>query len=295
MDGNSNSSGNHPGIIDFKDKSYVFGFNYARSKALDPNTARERRSVCLAELKYNTDGSIQKVPFWGSGMPSGAGVAQVGTLDPYVQVEAETMAWSQGLATEPCGEGGMDVTSIHNGDFIKIKGADFGAGATSFDARVASAASGGSIELRLDSAKGKLVGTVAVAGTGGWQTWTTKSCPVSGAAGIHDLFLVFTGTGTAQLFNFNWWKFQGSVSIAPQAMAGIPHPEFRVETSQGIVVIRADARYDQVDLLSPSGERRQWGPGTLQRIDLRGAKRGVYLVRVKFGSSTQVRKVFVDS
>ena len=34
MDPNSKSSGNHPGIIDYKGNSYVFGFNYAVNFAL---------------------------------------------------------------------------------------------------------------------------------------------------------------------------------------------------------------------------------------------------------------------
>jgi len=68
---------------------------------------------------------------------------------------------------------------------------NFGTGAASFEARVASATNGGNIEIRLDSPTGKLVGTCTVTGTGGWQTWTTKSCPVSGAEGVHDLYFVF--------------------------------------------------------------------------------------------------------
>src|SRR4029078_11290648 len=84
---------------------------------------------------------------------------------------------------------------------------DFGTGATSFDARVASAASGGSIELHLDSQTGALLGTWAGPGAGGAETWMTKSCTVSGATGIHDLFFKFTGGSGATLFNFNWWRF----------------------------------------------------------------------------------------
>ncbi len=99
------------------------------------------------------------------------------------------------------------MQQIHNGDYIKVKGVDFGTdGAKSFIARVSSAANGGNIELHLDSLKGTLVGTCVVTGTGGWQTWTTKTCEVNGATGIHDLFLKFTG-GSGTLFNFNWWKF----------------------------------------------------------------------------------------
>jgi arabinoxylan arabinofuranohydrolase len=71
---------------------------------------------------------------------------------------------------------------------------------------VASGTKGGNIELRLESPSGTLVGTCAVSGTGGWQDWETKSCTVNGTAGVHDLYLVFTGDSGA-LMNFNWWKF----------------------------------------------------------------------------------------
>ena len=186
---------NHPGVIDYKGKSYFFYHNAAL-----PGGGGFKRSVCVEEFTYNADGSIPTIKMTTTGPTA------VDTLNPFQQVEAETIAFSSGLKTEVCSEGGMDVTSINNGDYIKVKGVDFGTGAVSFDARVASATSGGNIELRLDSATGTLLGTCSVQGTGGVQTWTTKSCAVSGAAGIHDLYLKFTG-GSGALFNFNWWRF----------------------------------------------------------------------------------------
>jgi arabinoxylan arabinofuranohydrolase len=209
MDGDQRSSGNHPGIVQYQGNWYVFGFNYTISypqsatQAL-PGGHTEQRSVCVEKFSYAADGTIPKLPWWTT-----TGAPQLGTLNPYVQTEAETIAFSKGLKTETCGEGGMDVTAIENGDYIKVKGVDFGAGATSLEVRVASAGSGGSIEVHLDSQTGTLVGTCAVAGTGGAQNWATKSCAVSGASGVHDLFFVFTG-GSGSLFNFNWWKFSGS-------------------------------------------------------------------------------------
>ena len=200
MDPTSVSSGNHPGIVDFMGTSYVFGFNYALNAALT-TTHRERRSVCVEKLAYNPDGTIPKLPFWST-----TGAPQIGHLNPYIRTEAETIAWSQGLKTEVSSEGGMDVTAIESGDFIKVKGVDFGTGATSFAARVASSASGGTIEVRLESQTGTRVATCTVTGTGGAQTWTTKNCPVSGLSGVHDLYFVFVG-GTGSLFNFDWWQF----------------------------------------------------------------------------------------
>ena len=186
---------NHQGIVDFNGSSYFFYHNGAL-----PGGGGYKRSVAVERFSYNADGTIPTIGMSTGGPPSN------GNLNPYVTTEAETIAWESGIETEVCSEGGMDVTSINNGDYIKVKAVNFGTGAVSFDARVASASSGGSIELRLDSQTGTLVGTCAVTGTGGAQTWATKSCTVSGATGIHDLYLKFTG-GSGELFKFNWWKF----------------------------------------------------------------------------------------
>jgi hypothetical protein len=131
--------------------------------------------------------------------------------DPYIQNEAEEMSEQSGVQTETCSDagGGNDVGFIENGDWIRINGLDFGAGASSFNARVSSAGNGGKIEVRLDSPTGTLAGTCTAAATGSWQTWITKSCPVSGISGIHDIYLKFTG-GSGYLFNLNWWKFIAS-------------------------------------------------------------------------------------
>jgi beta-xylosidase len=124
-------------------------------------------------------------------------------------IEAETYNSQSGIATETCSEGGLDVANIENGDWIAFNNFNFSNNPTGFNARVASATSGGNIEIRLDSSTGTLVGTCAVTGTGGWQTYTTKTCSISGASGTHNLYLKFTG-GTGFLFNVNWFQFTGS-------------------------------------------------------------------------------------
>ncbi len=192
---------NHPGICDFKGNSYLFYHNAAL-----PGGQSYHRSVCVEQFTYKSDGTFPSISM------STAGVAQIGSLNPYDTVQAETICWEQGVEIEVCNEGGMNVSYIENNDYIKVKGVDFGEGADRFEARVASNTSGGKIELRLDSQNGKLIGTCEVGNTGGWQTWVTKSCAVSGAEGKHDLFLKFTG-GSGFLFNFNWWKFEPAVSV----------------------------------------------------------------------------------
>ncbi|MEV0951243.1 RICIN domain-containing protein [Promicromonospora sp. NPDC050249] len=186
---------NHAGVIDFKGGSYFFYHNGAL-----PGGGGYTRSVAVEKFSYNADGTIPTINMTAAGAP------QAGTLDPYVRQEAETIAWGSGIETEPSNEGGRNIGWIENGDHVKVKGVAFGSGAGSFTTRVASGTSGGRVELHLDSPTGPTVGTCTVSGTGGWQTWSTVSCPVTGATGTHDLYLRFAG-GSGYLFNMNWWQF----------------------------------------------------------------------------------------
>jgi len=185
---------NHPGVIDYKGHSYVFYHNGAL-----PGGASFKRSVCVEEFTYGPDGSIPKLTM------TKRGPAPVGTLDPYKRVEAETIADSKGLKTEDCNDigGGINLTSIHNGDTLKVREVDFKESAISFEARVCSSGSNAKIELRLDNQVGTLIGTCDVSGA---SSWTTKTCNVTGATDKHDLVMKFVG-GNGELFKFNYWKF----------------------------------------------------------------------------------------
>lgn len=187
----------HPGVVDFKGKTYLFYHNAALSGG-----GGFHRSVCVEELKFNPDGSVIPVNMTKEGVPP------VATLDPYQRVEAETIAWESGVETAKTNGVGVYVTDISNGDYIKVCQVDFGGkGATKFMASVASATDAGTVELRLDKADGPLLGTLKVNSTGGLDRWETQTCAVSGVQGIHDLILKFTGSDE-QMFNFDWWKFE---------------------------------------------------------------------------------------
>ncbi|WP_069658510.1 glycoside hydrolase family 43 protein [Arcticibacter eurypsychrophilus] len=197
---NSKSSGNHPGIIDYKGKSYVFGFNY-RLNFMLTDKHHERRSVCVEEFQYNADGTIPELPWWRE-----EGITQVASLNPYIRTEAETIAWSSGVETvRDSSTGGIYVTDISNGDYIKVKGADFGKGAISFEAQIASV-NGGAMEVRLDSLNGPLAGSLSIKSTGKATSWKAYSAKLRKIDGVHDIFFVFKGKQD-ELFNFDWWKF----------------------------------------------------------------------------------------
>jgi hypothetical protein len=216
MEHNSASTGNHPGIIDYKGASYVFGFSYELNFALTP-IHHERRSVNVARFEYNADGTIPNLGWWNR-----TSAPQIEPLNPYAQVEAETIAWTSwikrdrdrpfywapGVTTEKSDTVGVYVTRITDRSYIKVAGVDFGSsGASRFNASVASTDGGGLIELHLDQADGPLIGKLPVGSTGGPDAWRTLSAPVSGATGKHDLFMVFHGDGDKPLFNFDKWSF----------------------------------------------------------------------------------------
>lgn len=203
MDHNGKSSGNHPGIIDYKGKSYVFGFDYDLYKAkTHSDKHREQRCVCLAQFDYNADGTINELAFWDEQK-----VDAVGTVNPFNRVEAETMAWSEGLRTAKDEKTGMYVDSISNGDYIKVRSVDFGTtGAAMFQAHVACSDKGASIEVRLDSVAGKVIATLPVTDTAG--EWKYKKTGVKSCTGVHDVCLVFKGNADkARLFKFDSWQF----------------------------------------------------------------------------------------
>lgn len=196
-----NNNNHHAANFEFKGRWYHAYHNRIVAKQAGIPTGF-RRNLALEEFSYNEDGAIKKVTFTTNG------VAQIGQLDPYVRVEGETFNAERGVETEPCSAGGMNLSELHNGDWVKLVGVDFGAkGARQFSARVASAEQGGSIELRLGGPDGKLIGTCKVANTGGWQQWKDVSCDISGAAGRQDLCLKFTG-GDQPLLNLDHWKFE---------------------------------------------------------------------------------------
>ncbi|MBR5657758.1 MAG: family 43 glycosylhydrolase [Prevotella sp.] len=209
--------GNHPGICDFKGHSYVFGQNYDLMH-LETFVHHERRSVSAQEIHYNADGTIQEIPYWLDQQP----MKQLQNLNPYKRVEAETMAWGFGLKSakmgipntgvvadmpESVGYRNMYVTDINDGEYIKLRGVDFGKGAKQFNI-TAAATGGATITLHLDSQDGPIVGTVVISKTSNGQDFKYRSfgSKVKNATGVHDLYLCFSkATDEVRL---DWWSFK---------------------------------------------------------------------------------------
>ena len=208
--------GNHPGICDFKGHSYVFGQNYDLMH-LETFVHHERRSVSAQEITYNADGTIQEIPYWLDQEP----MKQLHWLNPYQRVEAETMAWGFGLKSAKMGientgvvadmptstgKKNMYIFDINDGEYIKLRGVDFGEkGAKQFNITAASTGSV-TIDLRLDSNNGPIVGSVTISQTGSVEKYRTFSGKVKNATGVHDLYICFDkSNGDTHL---DYWQFK---------------------------------------------------------------------------------------
>lgn len=187
---------NHASIVEYKDKWYIFYHDRRLSNQV------YKRSVSVDYATYNSDGTLMNKTTVTTG------VQQIKYLNPYDTIQAETINRQSGIKTDICSEGGIMVTSISADDYIRIKGVDFGNGASNFEVRAASGSTGGSIELRLGSQTGTLIGTCTISATGGWTTWKNFKCDISNASGVKDLYLVFKGTG--EPFRLNWYKFSNA-------------------------------------------------------------------------------------
>lgn len=97
--------------------------------------------------------------------------------------------------------GGSGLGYIENGNYTVYNSIDFGDGATSFKAMVASEENS-IIELRLGGPTGTLIGTLPVVLTGGWSTYEEQTLSISKVTGIKDLYLVFTGAVNFDSFTF---------------------------------------------------------------------------------------------
>lgn len=179
---------------------YIFYHN--RAVANERGASLYQRSINVDRLFYNGDGTIQQV----SNGP--AGVPKLGNVVPSVINEAETMDNEQGIETEGPPNGTRNLAFIENGDWVQISNVDFAAGYGGFEARVASATNGGTLEIILDNLNNAPVGRLNIGGTGGWQNWQTVSAPITTVTDLHNLYLRFSG-GSGYLFNVDWWRFTG--------------------------------------------------------------------------------------
>jgi glucosylceramidase len=225
-------SNNAPGLIS---AAFINPLRHSGITRPDHFESRDRQRVLVV---YNDSASTQKfqVVWYGTSfqysLPSYAGATFEWDTDlgdscrrecwapvipattqiqasSYNQVSTATL--SSGLQTEPCADtaGGFDMGYATPGYWAEYKNIDFGSGVHSVEVRVANGSgSPGAVEFHSGSPTGPLLAQATIPNTGGWQAWQTVTATVSGAAGVQNLYLVFSSGVIGAAGNVNWFQFQ---------------------------------------------------------------------------------------
>jgi hypothetical protein len=119
------------------------------------------------------------------------------------QIEAESYTAANGTIVR----GEVNIGSLDSGEWVKYGPVDFGVGGiTRFVAHLAvsDSAAGKSMEIRVGSPTGALLGTLKTTGTGGWGIYADQTVTLGAITGVQDVYLVFRGSAVAVL---DWFTF----------------------------------------------------------------------------------------
>ncbi len=184
---------NHHSIFEFNGELYIA----YHTRSVDSQVfgkSRNYRSTHIDKLTVNEDGTINK------GTPTMTGVAQLGNLNPYQTVQAENIFRQFGITVSGLGN---TVVNAEAGSFIGIKGADFSKGLSTITVR-AKAEADTTIDVRVGSERGTVIGAIEVKASEDFQDFTGN---FEGLSGTRDLYFVFNGNVVLD----NWAAAEGAV------------------------------------------------------------------------------------
>lgn len=136
--------------------------------------------------------------------------------DPFNRNLANSLDAHQGLNV-----GVSNVGSLDNRDWARYDGMDFGSrwgGLFTINLAVPATQAGQTIQLRLDSTTGTLIGSLVPQSTGSFGAYAEQSVNISPVTGRRTLFLV--GVGTSGISNFQYFFFT-AIPAAPSALTAV--------------------------------------------------------------------------
>lgn len=194
---------NHHCVFSFKGNWYI---TY-HTRLLEKNMSVEHgyRSTHVDSFTMQEDGTIGKIS------QSRKGREQLVFVNPYEGNRAVNMAVMGGIDCVPAdadsekyGVGNMALGGIDTGDFVLVKGVDFGDTTPSkWSATIKNPEGGtGVIQLRIDGPAGEVLGYLPVNEAASEFTEYTAELTQQ-VTGVHDLCLIFYGEG----YEIELWQF----------------------------------------------------------------------------------------
>jgi len=159
----------------------------------------------------------------------------VQSRETFSRIEAEDYDSKNGTGTEACSDtdGGFNVGSIGDGNWLMYSNIDM-TDVHSISARLSNkSSSDGTVEVRLDSETGDLLGTINIPNTGSWQSWQTVAINLESVVGIYDLYLVFNHP-TSYVGNINWIEL--SSDILPNTEALLTSSVYTVDQDDKMIL-----------------------------------------------------------
>ena len=129
---------------------------------------------------------------------------------------------------------GTHMGYLSRDTWLQYRSIDLGAGATLFTACVAVSdrMAGNTIEVRLREPTGPIIAALRVEPTGGWGRFLCQVAPVADIAGVHDVYLTFSGGDSVA--DLAWFKFTRSlVPATDTAIAAISYDALHGVTDAG--------------------------------------------------------------
>jgi len=143
------------------------------------DTPNANQSLLLLEASYMDGGALPVAPLRGS---------QLIQLRPR-EIQGIAADFHEGVILSE-----KVVGHIGHGSYLCYQGINL-RGIQQVIAHVASAGTGGEIQLRLDSRDGDLIGKVEVTPNGSWADYIEKPIPIAPNSGQHDLYVCFVKPG----------------------------------------------------------------------------------------------------
>ncbi len=216
-------------------------------------------------------------------------------INAFNRIEAENFSENNGLEIEATQDvdGQENIGFIDTDDFLLYKNVDFGTGAESVSARIASNADFvGTMEIRLGTITGNLIGTVEYGNTGGWQEWLTREVNISLTSGVHDIYMVFKGG--FGIGNLNWFQFNENVFLSTKDMAinkVLLHPN---PTKNLITITSSISNIERISISDIHGRiisSKMIGGLNIYQLDISKLINALYFITIEARSGSVTKRI----
>ena len=196
------------------------------------------------------------------------------------------------------------VGGINDKAWIKFNQVDFGEGSAEFivNATAGYERPGSSLEIRLDNVNGVLAGVVQIPNTGGWCNYQEFTGKLSGASGVHDVYLLAkveeSQAEKNDIFDIDWIKFEQKSTVT--GSRGFNDLNFKVYPNPVIDILNIilDEFYNKifVSVYNLQGSLVYSGQHRGNEISISAKEiqlKGLCFVKVEVNNRTIVKKIVV--